>query len=145
MHPRVPSKLAGPTSELERTVNFPESVSYAESHEWARLEADGNVRVGISDYAQDQLGDVVYVELPEVGASLERGATFGEVESTKSVSEVYAPVAGTVAARNDALIDAPEVINTDPYGDGWFILIEPGDGESLDHLLDAAGYQATIE
>ncbi len=87
----------------------------------------------------------MYVELPEVGAAFERGGTFGEVESTKSVSEVYAPVAGSIAAINEALIDAPEVINTDPYGDGWFIVIAPDEDESLDHMLDAAGYQATIE
>jgi glycine cleavage system H protein len=126
-------------------VHLPEGLRYAESHEWASVEDDGSVRVGITDFAQDQLGDVVFVELPEAGQSLEKGEPFGEVESTKSVSEVYAPVTGTVAARNDALLDAPEAINTDPYGDGWFILITPGDGQNLDHLLDAAGYEATTE
>jgi glycine cleavage system H protein len=115
-------------------VEFPESVSFAESHEWARIEDDGSIRVGISDFAQDQLGDVVYVELPEVGQTLARGETFGEVESTKSVSEVYAPVGGTIAARNEALMDAPEVI-----------MIDPDEGETLDHLLDAAAYRATTE
>lgn len=126
-------------------MEFPDRLRYAESHEWAHVEDDGSIRVGISDYAQDQLGDLVYVELPDVGRTLARGEAFGEVESTKSVSEVYAPVAGTITARNDALADAPEVINSDPYGEGWFIVISPGEGETLDHLLDAAAYQASVE
>ena len=126
-------------------MHFPEDLRYAETHEWTRVESDGSLRVGISDFAQDQLGDVVFVELPEAGRALAKGEPFGEVESTKSVSEVYSPVTGTVAERNEALIDAPEAINADPYGEGWFILITPNDGESVDYLLDAGSYAATTE
>jgi glycine cleavage system H protein len=126
-------------------VHFPDDLSYAESHEWARVDPDGTVRVGISDFAQDQLGDVVFVELPEVGKAVAAGEPFGEVESTKSVSEVYAPIAGTITAVNEALFDAPEVVNSDPYGDGWFIEITPAEGAALEGLLDAAGYEATTE
>ena len=126
-------------------MQVPDDLRYAENHEWARLEADGSVRVGISDFAQDQLGDIVFLELPEVGKVLAAGESFGEVESTKSVSDVYAPVAGTVAAVNADLIDAPETINSDPYGDGWFIVIQPEDAGALDNLMDAAAYAAATE
>lgn len=124
---------------------IPEDLRYAENHEWARREADGSVRVGISDFAQDQLGDIVFVDLPEVGVTLDAGEAFGEVESTKSVSDVYAPIAGTVSAVNEALLDAPEVINSDPYGEGWFIVITPDGTQSLDALMDSAAYAATTE
>ena len=126
-------------------MQVPEDLRYAENHEWAKLEDDGTVRVGISDYAQDQLGDIVFVELPEVGRSVSAGESFGEVESTKSVSDVYAPVAGTISAIHEALVDAPEVINSDPYGDGWFIVITPEEGATLDALMDAAAYAETTE
>lgn len=122
-------------------MKIPEDLRYAENHEWSRLLDDGSLRIGISDYAQDQLGDIVFVALPEVGRELAAGESFGEVESTKSVSDVYTPVAGVVVARNDALDEAPELINTDPYGDGWFIVIRPEEGASLDGLMDAAGYE----
>lgn len=126
-------------------MQVPDDLRYAENHEWARLEADGSVRVGISDFAQDQLGDIVFLELPEVGKVLAAGESFGEVESTKSVSDVYAPVAGTVVAVNADLIDAPETINSDPYGDGWFVVIEPEDAGALEALMDAAAYTAATE
>jgi glycine cleavage system H protein len=126
-------------------VQIPEDLRYAENHEWARLEPDGSVRVGISDYAQDQLGDIVFVDLPEVGRTLDAGESFGEVESTKSVSDVYAPVAGTITAVNEALLDAPEAINDDPYGAGWFIAIEPSDPSALESLMDAAAYAGVTE
>ena len=124
-------------------MHHPDDLRYAPSHEWARLGDDGSARVGISDFAQDQLGDVVFVDLPEVGRSIQRGDSFAEVESTKSASEVYAPVAGTITAINDSLLDAPEAINSDPYGEGWFIVITPSENEDLDHLLSAAAYEAT--
>ena len=123
-------------------MKVPEDLRYAENHEWARLDPDGTVRVGISDYAQDQLGDIVFVELPEVGRTVGAGEAFGEVESTKSVTEVYAPVAGTVTAVNEALVNAPEAVNGDPYGDGWFVVITPQEGATLDDLMDAAAYTA---
>lgn len=121
-------------------MQIPDDLRYAENHEWARAEDDGSVRVGITDYAQDALGDIVYVDLPDVGRTLAAAEAFGEVESTKSVSDVYAPVAGEVTAINEALMDAPETINADPYGDGWFIVIRPADGESLDGLMDPSAY-----
>jgi glycine cleavage system H protein len=125
-------------------VHHPDDLRYAASHEWARLDDDGSVRVGISDFAQDQLGDVVFVDLPAVGTEIAAGATFGEVESTKSASEVYAPVGGTIKSVNNALVEAPEAINADPYGDGWFIVITPSAAADLGHLLDAAGYEAAL-
>jgi len=121
----------------------PDDRRYSSDHEWARL-ADGTVRVGITDYAQDALGDVVYVDLPTVGAHVDVGGVLGEVESTKSVSEIYAPVAGEVVAVNTALADTPELLNTDPYGAGWISEIVPTDPGSLDSLLDAARYTALI-
>ena len=126
-------------------MHIPEDLRYAKNHEWVRVEDDGTIRVGISDFAQDALGDVVYVDLPDVGRVVAAGEAFAEVESTKSVSDVYAPVAGTVTAVNDALFDAPELINTDPYGDGWFAVIAPGDGASLDDTMDAAAYGEYID
>lgn len=119
----------------------PDDLRYTAEHEWVRVsEGSNTVRVGITDYAQEALGDVVYVSLPEVGAALTAGAAFGEVESTKSVSDLYAPVAGTVTARNDALESTPELVNSDPYGEGWVVEIELADGADLSALLDAAAY-----
>ena len=121
-------------------MQIPDDLRYAENHEWARLESDGTVTVGITDFAQDALGDVVYVELPAVGASYAAGDVFGEVESTKSVSELYVPVAGTITAVNEALVDAPELVNSDPYGEGWFVVIARSADANLESLMDAAGY-----
>ena len=122
-------------------MNFPDTLRYTKEHEWLRQEGQEGV-VGITDFAQDSLGDIVYVQLPEPGAAVEAGQAFGEVESTKSVSEIYAPVTGTVAARNERLTDEPELINSDPYGDGWLVEITPADGADLSGLLDAAAYTA---
>jgi glycine cleavage system H protein len=120
---------------------IPEDLRYTAEHEWVAPAAAGPVRVGITDFAQDALGDIVYVQLPEQGSTVQAGEAFGEVESTKSVSELYAPVSGTVVARNDKLADEPELINSDPYGAGWLVEIEPADRAAVDGLLDAAGYQ----
>jgi glycine cleavage system H protein len=117
---------------------IPEDLRYTSDHEWV---APGSpAKVGITDFAQDALGDIVYVQLPEEGATVEAGQSFGEVESTKSVSELYAPVSGTVVRRNTAVADNPELINSDPYGDGWLVEIEPDDPVSVDELLDADAY-----
>jgi glycine cleavage system H protein len=121
----------------------PEELRYTSDHEWAR--ADGTVvRVGITDYAQDALGDVVFVSLPAVGVHVDAGAVLGEVESTKSVSEIYAPIAGEIAAVNGALADAPEKLNADPYGEGWICEITVDDPGALTALLDAAAYQELV-
>jgi glycine cleavage system H protein len=125
-------------------MNIPDDRRYTQDHEWARLEG-GRVRVGITDYAQDALGDVVFVQLPEQGARVDAGATFSEVESTKSVSDIYAPVAGTVVEVNTDLTDAPQRVNEDPYGEGWICVIEPTDPSAVDALLDAEGYQRLIQ
>lgn len=121
--------------------NVPDDLQYTAEHEWVRRSGDSKtVRIGITDYAQEALGDVVYVSLPEQGTSVGKGAAVGEVESTKSVSDIYAPVSGTVTARNEKLDEEPELINSDPYGAGWMIEIEVGDEGDLDDLLDAAAY-----
>ncbi|HEC09095.1 MAG TPA: glycine cleavage system protein GcvH [Acidimicrobiales bacterium] len=120
-------------------MDVPSDLLYSTDHEWARRE-DGRVRVGITDYAQDSLGDVVYVDLPPVGTEVEASAGFGEVESTKSVSDLFAPVSGKVVEVNESLTDTPELINSDPYGEGWLVVIEPSDPSQLDSLLDAAAY-----
>jgi glycine cleavage system H protein len=125
-------------------MDIPSDLRYSTDHEWARVE-EGRVRIGITDYAQDALGDVVFVEVPQVGAKAERGASFSEVESTKSVSEIYAPVSGTIAEVNAELADSPERLNDDPYGEGWICIIEPTDPTQLDELLDAEGYRSLIE
>ena len=125
-------------------MNVPDDLRYTSDHEWARLE-DGKVRMGITDYAQDALGDVVFVSVPTVGSTVERGGSMVEVESTKSVSDVYAPVSGTVVAVNDDLADAPQRLNEDPYGDGWICLIEPTDPSQLDALLEPEAYRRLIE
>jgi glycine cleavage system H protein len=122
----------------------PEELRYTSEHEWIR-PGEGPLRVGITDYAQDALGDVVFVTLPEPGTTVRAGEQLGEVESTKTVSEIYAPVTGTVTARNDALTDSPELINTDPYGQGWLVEIEPNGRDDLADLLDATGYEELIE
>jgi glycine cleavage system H protein len=125
-------------------VEFPEDLRYTKEHEWARVEG-GRVRVGITDFAQDALGDVVYVDLPEVGAAVEASAPLGEVESTKSVSDVYSPVTGTVVERNALVDDRPELVNEAPYGDGWLVLIDVADPAVVEGLLDAAAYRALVE
>jgi glycine cleavage system H protein len=125
-------------------VDVPEELRYSKDHEWARLE-DGRVRMGITDYAQDALGDVVFVQLPAVGTEVEAGESFSEVESTKSVSDIYAPVGGVVVEVNVELVDAPERLNEDPYGDGWLCVIEPRDPAELDALLDAEGYRRLVD
>ena len=125
-------------------MNVPEGLRYSADHEWVQVDGD-SVRIGITDYAQDALGDVVYVDLPSTGTPVEAGATFGEVESTKSVSDLFAPVSGEIVAVNDELADAPERLNTDPYGDGWICTIKMSDAMQLEALLDAAGYTALID
>jgi glycine cleavage system H protein len=125
-------------------MNVPEDLRYTSDHEWARGEA-GSVRVGITDYAQDALGDIVFVQLPEPGAQVTAGESFAEVESTKSVSDIYAPVTGTVTEINQELSDAPQRLNEDPYGEGWLCVIQPEQGSDLESLLDAEGYRKLIE
>ena len=125
-------------------MNVPEILRYSSDHEWVSVDG-GIARIGITDYAQDALGDVVYVDLPALGTEVEAGASFGEVESTKSVSELYAPLSGTISAVNDELVDAPERLNEDPYGDGWIIAITMSDATQLDSLLSADAYRALIE
>lgn len=125
-------------------MTFDESVKYQESHEWARGEGDV-VTVGISDYAQDELGDVVFVELPETGASLKKGGVFGVVESVKAASDLYSPVDGEVIEVNTVLKDTPETINQSPFGDGWIMKVRAGDPAQLDGLMDAAAYRAFTE
>ncbi len=122
---------------------YPEELRYSKEHEWIRVE-DGEGVVGITWFAQDQLGDVVYVELPEVGRKVAKDEAFGVVESVKSVSDVYAPVGGEIVAVNEKLVDHPELVNQDPYGEGWFIRLRIGDPAELRDLLDAAGYQELI-
>jgi len=125
-------------------MNVPEDLRYTKDHEWVRVE--GSVaRIGITDYAQDALGDVVFVQVPDTGSAVEVGATVSEVESTKSVSEIYAPLSGSVVEANADLGDAPQRLNEDPYGDGWICAIEVSDPAQLDGLLDAAGYRSLIE
>lgn len=125
-------------------MDYPEDLLYTRQHEWLRRNTDGTVRLGITAYAQDALGDVVYVSLPAAGDPVQAGQPVGEVESTKSVSELYAPVSGTVLAANDALSATPELVNADPYGDGWMIELRPTDESGLDGLLDAADYRALV-
>lgn len=125
-------------------VTYPEDLRYTSDHEWVRETGDGTVRVGITHYAQEALGDVVYVSLPAVGDTVESGGSCGEVESTKSVSDLYAPLPGTVEAVNDALDATPELVNSDPYGEGWMYELRLADGADTSGLLDAAAYQAEI-
>jgi glycine cleavage system H protein len=124
---------------------IPEDLRYTPEHEWVRPAEDGStVRVGITDYAQDALGDIVFVQLPDIGAKVTAGESLGEVESTKSVSDIYAPLDGTVTAVNPALGERPELLNTEPYGGGWLVEIEPSDQAALGNLLDSAGYSELI-
>jgi glycine cleavage system H protein len=123
----------------------PEDLRYTPEHEWVLASAEGTVRIGVTDYAQTQLGDVVLVQLPPVGDSVAAGDPVGEVESTKSVSEVFAPVTGEVVARNEALEDSPELVNSDPYGEGWMIEIKLAEASALDSLMDAEDYRMLID
>jgi glycine cleavage system H protein len=124
---------------------YPEELRYTAEHEWVRSTDDGTVVFGITDYAQDSLGDIVFVSLPDVGASLAAAQACGEVESTKSVSDIYAPVAGEVVARNETLDGTPEIVNTDPYGAGWMVEVRPADLADLERLLSVADYRALVE
>lgn len=126
-------------------MDYPENLRYTKEHEWAVAEGDGTVRVGITDFAQDALGDVVYVDLPEEEAEVRAGEPFGEVESTKSVSDLFSPVTGRVVGRNAALAETPELVNRDPYGEGWMVVIEPSEPGQLDGLMDAAAYRRMVE
>jgi glycine cleavage system H protein len=125
---------------------YPEDLKYTSEHEWVRTPGDSasSVRVGITEYAQDALGDIVYVSLPDVGAEVEAGSAIGELESTKSVSDLYAPVSGKVAACNEALDGSPELVNSDPYGDGWLFEVVPSDPSAVDGLMDARAYQDSL-
>jgi len=131
------------TEEIEMS-DTPSELRYASSHEWTRQEADGTVTVGITNHAQDALGDVVFVELPEVGRQVRAGEECAVVESVKAASDIYAPVSGEVLAANEALVDTPELLNNDPYGAAWLFRIQPTDAGELDQLLDAEGYQASL-
>lgn len=126
-------------------MEFPDELRYTKDHEWVRDEGEGRVRVGITDFAQDALGDVVYVDVPEVGIEVTANQAFSEVESTKSVSDVFAPVGGTVIERNPLLEERPELVNEQPYGDGWIVVLEVADASQVDGLMDAAGYRSFVE
>jgi glycine cleavage system H protein len=126
-------------------MEYPNELRYTKEHEWAAAEDGDRVRVGITDFAQDALGDVVYVDIPDEGTEVQAGEPFGEVESTKSVSDIYSPVTGKVAHRNQALGDAPELVNRDPYGEGWMVVIEMTDPHELDALMDAEAYRRLVE
>jgi glycine cleavage system H protein len=125
--------------------SIPSNLKYLDSHEWARLESDGVVTVGISDHAQGALGDLVFVETPEVGRALKKGGAAAVVESVKAASDVYSPVSGEVVAANDALSGSPELVNSDPYGQGWLFKVKPSDASELNQLLDAAAYGKVVE
>ena len=126
-------------------MEYPQELRYTKEHEWARDEGDGRVRVGITDFAQDALGDVVYVDLPEVGTEVQAGTPFGEVESTKSVSDIYSPVGGRVIERNASLEERPELVNQSPYGEGWMVAVEMSDSSELESLMDAQAYAAFVQ
>ncbi|MEE4264968.1 MAG: glycine cleavage system protein GcvH [Desulfobacteraceae bacterium] len=125
-------------------LDFPEDIRYSQSHEWVKTAGD-TARIGITDYAQDQLGDIVFVELPDVGESFEKGTEFGTVESVKAVSELYLPVSGEIVAINEALADAPELVNNKPFSDGWMIKVKLDDSSQLDALMDKDAYLATLK
>jgi glycine cleavage system H protein len=127
----------------EAQVEYPEDLRYTNDHEWVRVEGS-LAKVGITDYAQDALGDVVYVDLPEVGAAVTANRPLGEVESTKSVSDVISPIGGTVVQKNPMIEDRPELVNEQPYGDGWLVVIEPTDPGAIDGLLDSAAYREIV-
>lgn len=126
-------------------MNTPKDLRYAKSHEWSRVESDGSVTVGITDFAQDQLGDVVFVELPSVGDTLEQGEQVAVIESVKTASDIYAPVGGEITAVNEELDGNPEAINSDPYGQGWLFKLAPSDDGELDSLLGAEAYLESVE
>ncbi len=125
--------------------SFPDNLKYAATHEWVRVEADGSVTVGITDHAQELLGDIVFIDLPTDGANVSAKQEISVVESVKAASDIYAPVSGRIIAINKALIDSPEIVNTSPYGDGWFCRIQPADAAELDALLDADAYAKICE
>jgi len=125
-------------------LSFPDDCRYADSHEYARPEGE-RVRIGLSAFAIDQLGDIVFVELPDVGANLSRGGSFGSVESVKAVEDLLAPISGVVTARNEAVLNSPEELQNDPYGEGWLLIVQPGDTAELDQLLDAASYSQKLD
>jgi glycine cleavage system H protein len=125
-------------------MSVPDDLVYSSDHEWARVE-DGLVRIGITDYAQDALGDVVFVQVPTMGAEVKAGDRVSEIESTKSVSDIYAPISGVIVEVNTDLAEEPQRVNDDPYGDGWLCVLRPADLSELDSLLDAAAYQAIID
>ena len=124
-------------------MNFPTNVKYTKEHEWIRLEGDV-AYVGITDYAQEQLGDIVFVDIPTEGETLAADEVFGTIEVVKTISDLFLPVAGTILEQNEALADQPELVNQDPYGEGWIIKLKPTDASELDDLLDAAGYKEII-
>lgn len=124
-------------------MEFPSNVKYTSEHEWIRVEGD-EAYVGITDYAQEQLGDIVFVDIPTEGETLEQGEVFGTIEVVKTISDLFLPVAGEVLAQNEALTDNPELVNTDPYGEGWLIKIKPNNLDDINGLLDAEGYKAVI-
>jgi glycine cleavage system H protein len=126
-------------------MEFPDDLRYTKEHEWVREESEGRVRIGISDFAQDALGDVVYVDVPEVGTAVTANQAFSEVESTKSVSDVFAPLSGTVVERNPLIEDRPELVNEQPYGDGWIVVLDVSDRSELEGLMDAAAYRSFVE
>ncbi|MCP9886006.1 glycine cleavage system protein GcvH [Synechococcus sp. ATX 2A4] len=125
-------------------LQFPDSCRYADSHEYARPDGE-LLRIGVSAFAVDQLGDIVFVELPEVGSQLERGSSFGSVESVKAVEEMYAPISGTVELRNEAVLASPEELQNDPYGEGWLLAVRPSDAAEFNDLMDAATYRLKVE
>ena len=125
-------------------MEFPEGLKYSEEHEWVKVEAD-NATIGVSDFAQDSLGDIVYVELPEVGSQIVEGKPFGVVESVKAVSDIYAPINGEVLAINEELLDAPELVNSSPYEDAWMIKVRIADSSQIDGLMDAEAYQQMLD
>jgi len=124
---------------------YPEDLKYTAEHEWVKADGDGPVRVGITDFAQDALGDIVYVQLPEVGSAVRAGDACGELESTKSVSDLFAPVNGTVTAVNESLADQPDLVNSDPYGEGWLLDIDVEDTAEVEALMDAETYQGQLD
>jgi glycine cleavage system H protein len=123
---------------------YPDDLKYSSEHEWARVNAGDIVEVGVTHYAQDTLGDVVFVELPEVGSQVDQFDKFGEIESVKAVSDLFSPVSGTVTAVNEELAHSPELVNSDPYGDGWIMEVKLGDCSELDELMDSETYQGTL-
>ena len=125
-------------------MNYPTNIKYTSEHEWIRIEGD-EAYVGITDYAQDQLGDIVFIDIPTVGEALEQGEVFGTIEVVKTVSDLFLPIGGEILEQNEALADNPELVNKDPYGEGWLIKIKPNNVADVEGLLDAEAYQATLE